>query len=257
MFDVMKQSYLLTSNWLNDLVASVDGVGSLTRSADVEFFTKLLTDAFSPTNFLISNPAALTRGDPQPGREPGQRRRAVRRRPGAAAAASCRSARPTSSRFKVGENVATRPGKVVFQNDLFELLQFTPSTEQVYEVPLLIFPPWINKFYILDLRPENSMIRWLTEPGLHRLRHLLGQSGRRPRRQDAGGLHDRRRRYDRRRAGAEAEPAPRRSTPSATASAAPCCRDPGALATLGDQAKRRLGHLLRRPGRTSPRPATC
>ncbi len=67
--------------------------------------------------------------------------------------------------FRVGENVATAPGKVVFQNDIIQLLQFSPSTEQVFEVPLLIFPPWINKFYILDLRPENSMIRWLTDQG--------------------------------------------------------------------------------------------
>ena len=81
--------------------------------------------------------------------------------------------------FKIGENVATAPGKVVFRNEIIELLQFSPTTEQVYEIPLLIFPPWINKFYILDLRPENSMIRWLTEPGHHGVRGLLGQSRRR------------------------------------------------------------------------------
>ena len=69
------------------------------------------------------------------------------------------------AKFKVGENVATAPGKVVYQNDILQLLQFTPTTETVHEIPLLIFPPWINKFYILDLRPENSMIRWLTGQG--------------------------------------------------------------------------------------------
>jgi len=67
--------------------------------------------------------------------------------------------------FKVGENIATAPGKVVFQNELIQLLQFDPTTPQVHQIPLLIFPPWINKFYILDLRPENSMIRWLTAQG--------------------------------------------------------------------------------------------
>jgi polyhydroxyalkanoate synthase len=67
--------------------------------------------------------------------------------------------------FKVGENVATAPGKVVFRNRIFELIQYAPSTETVHEVPLLIFPPWINKFYILDLQPKNSMIRWLTRQG--------------------------------------------------------------------------------------------
>jgi len=69
------------------------------------------------------------------------------------------------TRFEVGVNVATTPGKVVFQNELLQLIQFAPATAQVHERPLLIFPPWINKYYILDLRPENSMIRWLTEQG--------------------------------------------------------------------------------------------
>ena len=70
------------------------------------------------------------------------------------------------SQFKVGENVATAPGKVVFQNELIQILQFAPTTKTVCEIPLLIFPPWINKYYILDLRPENSMIRWLTSQGI-------------------------------------------------------------------------------------------
>jgi polyhydroxyalkanoate synthase len=69
------------------------------------------------------------------------------------------------SQFEVGRNVAVAPGKVIFQNDLIQLLQFAPSTPQAFEVPLLIFPPWINKYYLLDLRPENSMIRWLTDQG--------------------------------------------------------------------------------------------
>jgi polyhydroxyalkanoate synthase len=68
--------------------------------------------------------------------------------------------------FEIGRNVATAPGKVVFKNELIELLQFSPTTEQVHQIPLVIFPPWINKFYILDLRPENSMIRWLTSQGI-------------------------------------------------------------------------------------------
>ena len=95
-------------------------------------------------------------------------------------------------RFKVGENVATAPGKVVCQDELIQLLQFAPTTERVYEIPLLIFPPWINKYYILDLRPENSMIRWLTSQGFTVFCDLLGQSGRVARRARLRRLHDRR-----------------------------------------------------------------
>src|SRR6185437_13585575 len=75
------------------------------------------------------------------------------------------SIRQSADAFVLGENIATAPGKVVFRNDLFELLQYEPATEQVYERPLLIFPPWINKYYIIDLRPENSFVRWLTAQG--------------------------------------------------------------------------------------------
>jgi len=163
-FDIVKQSYLITSDWLNELVTSVDGIDPLTKRR-VEFFTKMLTDAFSPSNFLLSNPAALreamaTRGE------------SLVRGMESFAADLARGGGQLSisqtdfSQFKVGENVATAPGKVIFQNELIQLLQFAPITETVCEVPLLIFPPWINKYYILDLRPENSMIRWLTSQGI-------------------------------------------------------------------------------------------
>ena len=93
--------------------------------------------------------------------------------------------------YKVGENIATAPGKVDLPQRVFELLQYAPSTETVHETPLLIFPPWINKFYILDLQPKNSMIRWLTEPGLHGVPRLLGQSRREHGRALVRGLHAR------------------------------------------------------------------
>jgi polyhydroxyalkanoate synthase len=163
MFDMMKQSYLLTSNWLNGLVAEVEDVDPMTKRR-VEFFTKMLTDAFSPSNFLISNPAALREALQSKGEslvKGAQNFAADLQRGGGQLAIS----QTDSEKFKVGENVATAPGKVVYRGELFELLQFSPSTDEVFEVPLLIFPPWINKYYILDLRPENSMIRWLTGQG--------------------------------------------------------------------------------------------
>ena len=163
MFDMMKQSYLLTSNWLNGLVAEVEDVDPMTKRR-VEFFTKMLTDAFSPSNFLISNPAALREAMQSQGEslvKGAQNFAADLARGGGQLAIS----QTDAEKFKVGENVATAPGKVVYRGELFELLQFSPATDQVFEVPLLIFPPWINKYYILDLRPENSMIRWLTAQG--------------------------------------------------------------------------------------------
>jgi polyhydroxyalkanoate synthase len=162
-FDVMKQSYLLTSNWLNGLVSGVDGVDPLAKRR-VEFFTRMLTDAFSPSNFLMSNPAALKEMADTKGES------LVRGMDNFAADLARGEGQLSISqtdfdKFKVGENIATAPGKVIFQNEIIQVLQFTATTDKVHEIPLLIFPPWINKFYILDLRPENSMIRWLTAQG--------------------------------------------------------------------------------------------
>jgi polyhydroxyalkanoate synthase len=162
-FDLVKQSYLITSNWLNDLVSGVEGVEPTTRRR-VEFVTRMLTDAFSPSNFLLSNPAALrealeTRGESV--LKGMQNFAADLERGGGHLAIS----QTDLEQFRVGENVATAPGKVVFQNDIIQLLQFSPGAPEARAIPLLIFPPWINKFYILDLRPENSMIRWLAAQG--------------------------------------------------------------------------------------------
>ncbi|USQ98210.1 class I poly(R)-hydroxyalkanoic acid synthase [Caulobacter sp. RL271] len=163
MFDLMKQSYLLSSNWLNGLIAEVEGVDPATKRR-VEFFTKMLTDAFSPSNFLMSNPAALREVVQTQGQSlvRGMENFAADLERGGGQLAISQT---DLAKFKVGENVATAPGKVVYQNDILQLLQFDPTTDKVSEIPLLIFPPWINKFYILDLRPENSMIRWLTGQG--------------------------------------------------------------------------------------------
>ena len=162
-FDVIKQSYLITSDWLNGLVGRVEDVDPMTRRR-VEFFTRMLTDALSPSNFLASNPEALreamtTRGESLV--------RGMENFAGDLARGGGQLAisQTDYDQFEIGVNVATAPGKVVFQNEIIQLIQFSPSTDRVHEIPLVIFPPWINKFYILDLRAENSMIRWLTAQG--------------------------------------------------------------------------------------------
>lgn len=162
-FDVMKQSYLLSSNWINNLISSAEGIDPKVKRR-AEFFTKLMTDALSPSNFLLSNPAALETLVQTSGESlvKGMERFAedIERGDG-----KLKITQADYSHFKVGESVATTPGKVVYRGPYFELLQYTPTTEQVREIPLLIFPPWINKFYILDLQAKNSLIRWLTDQG--------------------------------------------------------------------------------------------
>ncbi|HWA61444.1 MAG TPA: class I poly(R)-hydroxyalkanoic acid synthase [Caulobacteraceae bacterium] len=163
-FDVIKQSYLITSDWLNDLVGGVDGIEPLTKRR-VEFFTRMLTDALAPSNFLLSNPAAIREAVATQGASiaKGMENFAADLERGGGQLSISQT---DFAQFEVGRNVATAPGKVIFQNEIIQILQFEPTTETVCEIPLLIFPPWINKFYILDLRPENSMIRWLTSQGI-------------------------------------------------------------------------------------------
>lgn len=163
LFDVIKQSYLLSANWLNELVGQVEDVDPQTKRR-AEFFMKFMTDALAPSNFLISNPVALREAVQTDGES------LVRGMDNFAAdlergQGSLQISQSDPSKFEVGVNVASTPGKVVFQNELIQLLQFNPTTEEVFETPLVIFPPWINKYYILDLRPDNSMIRWLTQQG--------------------------------------------------------------------------------------------
>lgn len=163
MFDVMRQSYLVTSDWMNGLVSSVEDVDPRTKRR-AEFFTRLLTDAFSPSNFLASNPVALKALAETSGESlvKGMQNFAADLERGQG---KLKISQADYDRFEVGKNVATAPGQVVWRDDLFELIQFDAATEQQRAIPLLIFPPWINKFYILDLQPANSMIRWLSSQG--------------------------------------------------------------------------------------------
>ena len=163
MFDMMRQSYLVTSDWMNGLVSSVEDVDPRTKRR-AEFFTKLLTDAFSPSNFLASNPVALKAMAETNGESlvKGMQNFAADLERGMG---KLKISQADYGKFVVGENVATAPGQVVWRDELFELIQFDAATETQHAVPLLIFPPWINKFYIMDLQPENSLIRWLSAQG--------------------------------------------------------------------------------------------
>jgi len=162
-FDYIKRSYLITSNWFVDTMGSIDGL-SEDDQVKVKFHSQLLADAFSPSNFAMTNPDVLrtmmeTKGqslidglnnlqrdlDPKTGQ------------------LSIMMSDPSA--FVMGKDIATTPGKVVFQNDLVQLLQYEPTTKKVFKQPLVIVPPWINKFYILDLQKQNSFIAWAVEQG--------------------------------------------------------------------------------------------
>jgi len=163
LFSLIKQSYLVTAQWLQDTVSQVEGLDDETKKK-VEFYTKQITDAFAPTNFLATNPQVLkatidTKGENLVhGFE--NFLRDLEHGHG-----SLFIQQADESFFEIGKNVATTPGKIIFQNELLQLIQFEPTTEQVYERPLLIFPAWINKYYILDLREDNSLIKWCVDQG--------------------------------------------------------------------------------------------
>jgi poly[(R)-3-hydroxyalkanoate] polymerase subunit PhaC len=162
-YDYVKQSYLLSARWLRSLVKDVPGLAAGDQQK-VDFYTRQFVSALAPSNFVLTNPAVLRKAKETGGQnlldglqhllgdlERGQGRLKI--------------SMADEQAFAVGRNVATSPGKVIFQNELIQLLQYAPSTEQVYRRPLLIVPPWINKFYILDLQPRNSLIKWCVDQG--------------------------------------------------------------------------------------------
>jgi polyhydroxyalkanoate synthase len=162
-FSMLRESYLATADFITSLVQKAEGVDEAAKRK-AAFFIKQAVDAASPSNFFITNPAALRALLQSHGQSllKGVENLAADLKRGQGALAISQT---DLDAFKVGENLATTPGKVIFRNRVFELIQYAPATETVREVPLLIFPPWINKFYILDLQPKNSMIRWLTQQG--------------------------------------------------------------------------------------------
>jgi len=162
-FDFIKQSYLLSARYVQNVVTHVDGLDDKTAQK-VDFYSRQFIDAMSPSNFLMTNPEVLRKTAETGGEnllkglnnllgdlERGKGKLSIKM--------------TDTDAFKVGENIGVSPGKVVYQNDLMQLIQYTPATDKVLKRPLLIGPPWINKFYILDLRPRNSFVRWAVSQG--------------------------------------------------------------------------------------------
>jgi len=162
-FDYIKQSYLLTARWLQGTVRQVEGLDDSTAKK-VDFYTRQFVDAMAPSNFVLTNPQVLRATIESGGEnlvhglehmladlERGKGRLSIKM--------------TDMDAFKIGENIATTPGKVIYQNDLLQLIQYAPTTETVQKRPLLVIPPWINKYYILDLRPDNSFVRWAVSQG--------------------------------------------------------------------------------------------
>lgn len=162
-FNYLKRQYLANSQALNDAVADLEGLDAKEQRRLV-YFAQQITDMMSPTNFLGTNPDALQKAVETEGQslisglenlisdlEANDGELVVKL--------------ADESAFVIGENVATAKGKVVYRNRMMELIQYSPSTDEVHETPLIVFPPWINKFYILDLREQNSFIRWVTDQG--------------------------------------------------------------------------------------------
>lgn len=162
-FDYVRQTYLATSGVLQQLVADVEGLDDHTRQK-LTFYTRQYVDAIAPTNFALTNPEVLHATVSTGGRNllDGLRNFLGDIDP---ASGRLRTRMVDKSAFELGRNVAVTPGKVVFENELMQLIQYTPTTDEVATRPLLIIPPWINKFYILDLQEKNSFIRWLVDQG--------------------------------------------------------------------------------------------
>src|SRR5258708_4265981 len=155
----MKEWYISGARNMGDAVCAVEGLPEETQKK-VNFYTRQYIDALSPSNFALTNPQVL-RATLQSG---GQN--LVRGLNNLLADIERGGIRMTDEKgFKLGVNVATTPGKVVFQNDLMQLIQYVPSPETVFKRPLLVIPPWINKYYILDLREKNSFVRWAVGEG--------------------------------------------------------------------------------------------
>ena len=162
-FDLLKQCYLMNTKWLNEMIDQCNDVDEKTKRL-AQFFIRQIIDAVAPTNFLLTNPQALQESittdmtsivnglnnfltDLKNSDE------------------IFNITRTDFSAFTIGENIASTPGQVVYRDEMMELIYYTPQHKKVYDIPLLVIPPWINKYYILDLSQKNSFIRWIVSQG--------------------------------------------------------------------------------------------
>jgi polyhydroxyalkanoate synthase subunit PhaC len=163
-FDFVMQAYLLTTQWAYDLVRNAEGLDPHTRKK-AEFYVQQITNAIAPSNFVLTNPEVL-RETLASNAGNLVRGMSMLAEDIEAGKGTLKIRQSDPANLEVGVNMATTPGKVVYQNSLMQLIQYTPTTENVLRTPLLIVPPWINKFYILDLRPEKSFIKWCVDQGI-------------------------------------------------------------------------------------------
>lgn len=162
-FNFIKQQYLMNADAIRDAISTIDTMDAGEKRR-LEYFGQQIVDMFSPTNFLATNPEALSLAAETEGESlvAGLENliRDFEANDGDLVVTLA-----DKEAFEIGKNLATSPGEVVYRNHLFELIQYAPTTEKVHEIPLVIFPPWINKFYILDLKPANSLINWAVAQG--------------------------------------------------------------------------------------------
>ena len=163
-YDFMMQLYLLTTQWAHDLVRNADGLDPHTRKK-AEFYVQQITNALAPSNFVLTNPEVLRETLASSGTNLARGMQMLAEDI-EAGKGTLKIRQSDPANLELGVNMAITPGKVVYQNELMQLIQYEPTTEKVLRTPLLIVPPWINKYYILDLRPEKSFIKWCVDQGL-------------------------------------------------------------------------------------------
>jgi polyhydroxyalkanoate synthase subunit PhaC len=163
-FDFMKQFYLISARWTQDMVHNAQGVDEHTKHK-AKFYVEQISNAFSPSNFGLTNPEVVRTTLATNGANLVEGMKHLEEDL-AAGGGKLHIRQVDGTAFEIGNNIAATPGKVIFQNDTFQLIQYSPVTPEVFETPLLIVPPWINKFYILDLNPKKSFVRWAVEQGL-------------------------------------------------------------------------------------------